>query len=106
MMQDFKYLVAIEEKQAWLIFNEVAKAEAAENLCLPVIFKMDVTKSRDKKVSMLSEYVSGDNMSSDAKEAFNEPNIIDFKYTIPPNHLGELVVPFNVARVGVSVLVS
>lgn len=48
MMKDFKYLVAIEEKQAWLIFNEVAKAEAADNLCLPVIFSMSVVKDREK----------------------------------------------------------
>ena len=105
-MKGIKYVFTLEEKQAWFIFNEVAKAEASGSLCLPVIFTMTVTKQKDREVSMLSEYISGDNMSVDANSAFKEANVIDFKYILKENHMGELVVPFNVPRVGVTVLVS
>jgi len=36
-------MLAIEEKQAHYIFNEVAKSEGVDDLCLPFIFKLKVT---------------------------------------------------------------
>ena len=106
IMQGVKYLVTIEETQAWLIFNEVAKYEAANSLCLPLVMTMSVKKQKDGEVSMLSEYVGGDHVSAETKAAFEEANIIDFKYIVEENHMGELVVPFNVPRISASVLVS
>lgn len=105
-MRGKRYLLSVTEKQAYLIFNEVAKAEAADNLCLPMIFSLQVSRKKDMPVSMLDEYVSYNQMSQATKDAFNTPNIIDFKYVLRHGHTGELVVPFDVPRIGASVLVS
>ena len=53
-----RYLLTINEHQSWLIFNEVAKAEASQSLCLPVIFGLQVMKKRDSPVSELGEYLN------------------------------------------------
>lgn len=39
-----KYMLSIEEKQAFFLFNEVSKSEGVRDLCLPFIFKMRVEK--------------------------------------------------------------
>ena len=57
-------------------------------------------------VSMLDEYVSYNQMSQATKDAFNTPNIIDFKYILRHGDNDELVVPFSVPRIGASVLVT
>ena len=40
--EKYRYMIAITERQSWLIFNEVAKYEASSDLCLPMIFKLHV----------------------------------------------------------------
>lgn len=37
-----QYMLLLEEKQAFYIFNEIAKSEGNQNLCLPFIFKLSV----------------------------------------------------------------
>lgn len=44
-----KFMLTIEERQATYIFNEVAKQEAADNLCLPFIFKLKIKTSDDEE---------------------------------------------------------
>ena len=46
------YMLAIEEKQSFYIFNEVAKESSVDNLCLPFIFKMKVKKGHDESHSL------------------------------------------------------
>jgi len=101
-----RYLLTLNEKQAWLIFNEVAKAEASESLCLPMIFSMKVHKSKDKPMSELSEFMYSDHASSETQTDFYNASVIDFKYILPKNRGNELIVPYNVHRIGATVLLS
>jgi hypothetical protein len=47
-------MLLLEEKQAFYMFNEVAKSEGIESLCLPMIFKLRVEKGHSQSHSLLN----------------------------------------------------
>ena len=57
-MNNIKYMMTIEEKQASLIFNEVARQEGIQNLCLPFIFKLRINKGKDFGQGSLSNTIA------------------------------------------------
>lgn len=108
-MAEGKYLLTIEEKQAFLVFNEVAKAEGAENLCLPFIFKMKVTEGHSASglAGLFGRFAShAHGATGPAPGVFDKAEIIDFTFGIADARGHEAVVPFSVPRVSVNVLAT
>jgi len=75
-----RYLLAIEERQAFYIFNEVTKAEGVSDLCLPFIFKLEVLKEDDKSAAALSlgRQLRRHAMSH-SLDKFDAAHVVDFK---------------------------
>lgn len=67
---------------------------------------MKVSKSKDIPVSELAEFMYSDRASTETQTEFYKASVIDFKYILPKNHGDELIVPYNVHRLGASVLLS
>jgi len=76
-----KYMLTIEEKQAFYLFNEVSRSMNIDELCLPLIFKMQVLKEDSKNASGLSQLISKHEHAGAHTEAdvFGEAHIIDYK---------------------------
>ena len=109
-MKDMKYMMTIEEKQASFIFNEVARQEGGSNLCLPFIFKIRVNKGKDFGHGNLSSFIEKmkGSKSSHEYKVMHEASIIDFKFLLVGQdyHPDRIVVPYNVARMYASVLLT
>jgi len=104
-----KYMILIEEKQAFYMFNEVAKSEGVENLCLPFIFKMKIEKGHSKDSGLLSMIDESMHTSMTKADMFDEPHIVDFRFiSQDTSHVRaqHLHVPFNVKRISASVLLT
>jgi hypothetical protein len=98
-----KYMLAIEEKQAHYIFNEVAKSEGVDDLCLPFIFKIKVIQGTKKRG--MRNFIDQAKASADISKS---PAVIDFKIIQSESHAraNQLVVPYNVHRISAVVLLT
>ena len=85
------------------MFNEISKSEGAENLCLPMLFKLRVEKGHSQGHSLLTMMDQGD------IDMMEEPSIIDLRFiSQDTSHIKgqHLHVPFNVKRISASALLS
>ena len=76
LMETPQYLLTIEEKQAHLIFNEVAKATGAQNLCLPFLFNLKVSKGEPQH--SLAHMVQAEQHAGHGY--LTQPHVIDYKF--------------------------
>lgn len=101
-MDNSKFVFAIQEREATLIFNEVAKQEGANSLCLPMIFKMQIQKDNAPRgLSMLA----GPGVNIERGEA----QILDFKFVLDQSTVldhDQLTVPFNTKRITAALLLT
>ena len=99
-----QYMLAIEEKQAFYIFNEIAKEENIDSLCLPVIFKLKVNLDKKPQNGLIGQ---NDGAKTDSAST-HTPSVIDFKFLETESHAREnkLVVPYNVPRLSAVALLT
>lgn len=97
-------MLAIEEKQAFYLFNEISKEENVDNLCLPVIFKLKVRQDKQPQNGLSGQH---DGAKTDSASTLS-PSVLDFKFLETESHAREnkLVVPYNVPRLTAVVLLS
>ncbi len=76
--EKLQYMLLLHEKQAFFMFNEIAKSEGVDNLCLPMLFKLRVEKGHSQSHSLLSMMDHAG--ESDGIDFMEDSAIIDFRF--------------------------